>query len=147
MTLIPKYEQIIPHRNWGSHSGGYKDISLFWDITPCSPFKSQPTFRRNMSPPSYFTSCLFHASFLLSSTLKLEATCFPETSMDFQRTTRRYIPEYQNCLNRAQILNSKTLYTYQNGSQGAKCMTDTRQLGLQDTEPTGRRRKRNYWYG
>jgi hypothetical protein len=28
-----------------------------------------------------------------SSTLKIEATCFSETSVDFQRTTRHYIPE------------------------------------------------------
>jgi hypothetical protein len=27
------------------------------------------------------------------STLKMEATCCSETSVDFQRTTRRYIPE------------------------------------------------------
>jgi hypothetical protein len=29
-----------------------------------------------------------------SSTLKMEAVCSSETSVDFQRTTRRYIPEY-----------------------------------------------------
>jgi hypothetical protein len=29
-----------------------------------------------------------------SSAPKLEATCFSETSVDFQRTTRRYILEY-----------------------------------------------------
>jgi hypothetical protein len=28
-----------------------------------------------------------------SSALKMEAVCSPETSVDFQRTTRRYIPE------------------------------------------------------
>jgi hypothetical protein len=28
-----------------------------------------------------------------SSTLKMEVTCFSEMSVDFQRTTRRYIPE------------------------------------------------------
>jgi hypothetical protein len=27
-------------------------ISIFWDITPCSPFENQPTFRSNMSSPS-----------------------------------------------------------------------------------------------
>jgi hypothetical protein len=26
--------------------------AIFWDITPCSPFQSQPTSRRNMPPPS-----------------------------------------------------------------------------------------------
>jgi hypothetical protein len=38
-----------------------------------------------------------------SSTLKMEATCSSETSEDFQRTTRRYIPEDRTlngfCLN------------------------------------------------
>jgi hypothetical protein len=33
-------------------------------------------------------SCLAY-----SSTLKMEAKCFSETLVDFQRTTRRYIPE------------------------------------------------------
>jgi hypothetical protein len=33
-------------------------------------------------------SCLVY-----SSTLKMEATCSIETSVDFQRTARRYIPE------------------------------------------------------
>jgi hypothetical protein len=33
-------------------------------------------------------SCLAY-----SSTLKMEARCSSETSVDFQRTTRRYIPE------------------------------------------------------
>jgi hypothetical protein len=28
-----------------------------------------------------------------SSTLKMESTCYSEASVDFQRTTRRYIPE------------------------------------------------------
>jgi hypothetical protein len=36
-----------------------------------------------------------------SSTLKMEATCSCETSVDFQRTTLRYIPEdrtlYNHC--------------------------------------------------
>jgi hypothetical protein len=28
-----------------------------------------------------------------TSTLKMETACFPETSVDFQRTTWRYVPE------------------------------------------------------
>jgi hypothetical protein len=32
-------------------------------------------------------------SYSASSTLKMEATCSSETSADFQRTTRRYIPQ------------------------------------------------------
>jgi hypothetical protein len=25
---------------------------IFWDVTPCSSLKNQPTFRNNMSPPT-----------------------------------------------------------------------------------------------
>jgi hypothetical protein len=38
--------------------------SIFWDITPCSPLK-------------------FNRRFRYSSTLKMEAICFSETSVDF----------------------------------------------------------------
>jgi hypothetical protein len=47
----------------GSHNGSYEECTILWDIKPCSP------------------------------TLKMEAICFFETSVDFQRTTRNYIPE------------------------------------------------------
>jgi hypothetical protein len=64
--------------------------SIFWDITPWSPFKSQPTFRRKQSSATCFTlvSCL-----ACSLALKMEVTYSSEMSVDFQRTTRRYIPE------------------------------------------------------
>jgi hypothetical protein len=53
--------------------------------------ESQPTFRSNTSlPPSGSKNMLCIATCL---TLMLEATCSSETSVDFQRTTRRYIPE------------------------------------------------------
>jgi hypothetical protein len=43
-------------------------------------------------PPAFTpVSCLAY-----SSTLKIEATCSSEASVDFQRTTRRYIPEYKS---------------------------------------------------
>jgi hypothetical protein len=45
--------------------------STVWDITPYSPLKA----------------------LAYSSTLKMEAICSTETLADFQRTTRRYIPE------------------------------------------------------
>jgi hypothetical protein len=50
--------------------------TVFWNITLCLP--------------SAFTLVSCSAYF---STLKMEALCSPETSVDFQRTTRRYIPE------------------------------------------------------
>jgi hypothetical protein len=37
------------------------------------------------------------------STLKIEATCSSETSVEFQRTTRRYIPENRTTLESIQI--------------------------------------------
>jgi hypothetical protein len=64
------------------------ESSIFWDITPCSPLK----VRARLCLPPAFTpvSCLAY-----SSTLKMEAKCSSETSVDFQRTTRSYIPEYR----------------------------------------------------
>jgi hypothetical protein len=56
---------------------------IFWDITPCSPLSC----RRNIS------------------TLKMEAIFSSVTSVDTQRTTRRYIPE--DC-----TLYNKSVYCY-----------------------------------
>jgi hypothetical protein len=81
---------ILRCRMCGSHNGYNAVKSIV----------TQPTFLRNISPPSsrsknkqlcfllVFTlvSCLAY-----SSTLKMEATCPSETSVDFQRTTWRYI--------------------------------------------------------
>jgi hypothetical protein len=56
----------------------------FWDITPCSPLSINRrfggTYRRLLAK-------------LISSTLKMEAICSSETSVDTQQTTRRCIPE------------------------------------------------------
>jgi hypothetical protein len=61
---------------------------------------SQLTFRKNISPPSSGSSKPSKAptTFTLIScspypTLKMEAICSAEASIDFQRTIRRYIPE------------------------------------------------------
>jgi hypothetical protein len=56
--------------------------TIFWDITPCSS--------SNVCMPPAFTlvSCSAY-----SSALKMEAIYSSETSVDIQRTTRRYIPE------------------------------------------------------
>jgi hypothetical protein len=52
--------------------------SLFWNITPCI---------------LHSVSYLHLAGCLIASALKMESTCSSETSVDFQQTTRRYIPE------------------------------------------------------
>jgi hypothetical protein len=55
-------------------------------IVPCSPIKVSRGFGR---------TCLIHLHGLraYSSTLKMEATYSSETSVDFQWTTLRYVPE------------------------------------------------------
>jgi hypothetical protein len=53
--------------------------SILWNITPPC-----------LSPAFTLVSCLAY-----SSTLKMEVTCSSETSVDFQLTTRRYIPEFR----------------------------------------------------
>jgi hypothetical protein len=74
---------------------------IFWDMTPCSPL--EPTdvseehiasiFRiEKVSSAGGRLSCWFLAE-LISSTLKMEAICSAETSVDSQRTTWRHIPE------------------------------------------------------
>jgi hypothetical protein len=76
---------------------------IFWNITECSPLKVNRRFggtyclllqgrrisRARNKPESRCQAelcCCF-------SILKMEATCSSETSVDFQQTTRRYIPE------------------------------------------------------
>jgi hypothetical protein len=84
----------------------YIKSSVFWDIRPCSPLKVN---RRSRG------TCHFHlhVKFLLgfSSTLRMEATCSSETSVDSQRTTWRYIPEDRTLHNhRCENLKSDTVY-------------------------------------
>jgi hypothetical protein len=57
--------------------------SILWDITPCSLLKV------NRLPPVF----TLVSSLAYSSILKTKATCSSETLVDFQLTTRRYIPE------------------------------------------------------
>jgi hypothetical protein len=92
------YKRIIL-QSWRSNLLEYIAV---WSV------ESQPTFRRNISPPSSGSKnkqrkkpaelCLPPAFTLVSCsayflTLKMEATCSSETSVDFQRTTRRFIPD------------------------------------------------------
>jgi hypothetical protein len=69
---------------------------IFWDITSCSTLKV-PSASIQSHVFTCHEVCLLPASywFLLqySSTLKIWATCSSETLIDFQRTTRLYIPE------------------------------------------------------
>jgi hypothetical protein len=82
--------------------------AIFWNITPCSPLKVNGRFRgkfhlnlqgRNqresrrqaelcLSPAFTPVSCSAYFS-----TLKMEVICSSGTSVEFQRTARRYIPE------------------------------------------------------
>jgi hypothetical protein len=67
--------------------------SILWDITPYSPFKVNRRFGRTSPPysgwknkqaelfqPPVFTLVSFSA---YSSTMKMDAICFSETSVDF----------------------------------------------------------------
>jgi hypothetical protein len=62
--------------------------------------ESQPTFQRNIPPPSLLAICFMLACCsAYFSTLKMEAICSSETSDDSQRATWRYIPEDGTLLN------------------------------------------------
>jgi hypothetical protein len=63
--------------------------TIFWDITPCSPLSVN---RRFGGAYRLLLSRWFLAQ-LVFSTLKMEAICSSETSVDTQQTTRRCIPE------------------------------------------------------
>jgi hypothetical protein len=92
--------------------------SIFWDLTPCSPLKvnigfgetcrlhlqnrrisrsgkgRESKWQTELLPPTF--TLVSHSAY--SSILKTEATCSSETSLDFQRTTRRFIPEDRTLL-------------------------------------------------
>jgi hypothetical protein len=88
---------------------------IFWDMTPCSPLHVSRRFggtyrlhlqgRRNKfskKPACHLLARWFAEP--VSSTLKMEAICSSETSVETQRTTRRHIPEddtlhYHRCEN------------------------------------------------
>jgi hypothetical protein len=111
MVIIPKY---ILSEPWETYDYvGFEVLTvvvvkstIFWVIALCTPLKVNRrfggTYRLHLQggrisqarnhlcfPPAFIlVSC-----FAYFSTLKMEATCASETSVDFQRTTRRYIPE------------------------------------------------------
>jgi hypothetical protein len=89
--------------------------TIFWDVTPCSPLRVNRRFggtcrlrlqgrinnfsKKPASKQVASTLLVYHmlACWFLAenipSTLKMEAICSSETSVDTRRTTRRYIPE------------------------------------------------------
>jgi hypothetical protein len=84
------------------------NISVFWDIMPCSLVKAHVSEEhrlrlqhRSISQAgtqhevgSKLAACFMLVSCLTySSTLKMDAICSSETCVEFHRTTRHYIPE------------------------------------------------------
>jgi hypothetical protein len=75
--------------------------SIFWDITTCGSLKVNRRFGRacrlhlqgrRISRARNQGESRWHAGFLLGLTLKMEATCSSETSVNFQWTIWSYIP-------------------------------------------------------
>jgi hypothetical protein len=79
------------------------------DITPCSPLRvkrcfggtyrlllqgRRNQFSKNQQASRWQAECLLVFAELISSTVKMEAICSSETSVETPRTTRRHIPEY-----------------------------------------------------
>jgi hypothetical protein len=96
---------------------------IFSDITTCSALKFNRRFREtcclHLQKPGWnralTVTCFTLVSFLAYSwTMKMEATCYSETSVDFQRNTWRYIPEdrtiHNNCSEISKSTKSKTIY-------------------------------------
>jgi hypothetical protein len=80
--------------------------SIFWDISQCGPLKVNRRFGgicrfhfqgRRISQARKHRDTLLNYSLML----KMEATCSPEKSVDFQRTTLRYIREDGNLITTA----------------------------------------------
>jgi hypothetical protein len=72
--------------------------SVFWDITPYSPMKVNQDFREmyrfHLQGRTLLSTCFTLVSCLAYfSTLKMEAKCSSETSVDFKRITRCCTPE------------------------------------------------------
>jgi hypothetical protein len=73
----------------------FTESIIFWDITPWTPLKVNRrfggTYRLHLQ--SRKISRARNQRSVYFPTLKMEAICLSETSVDFQRTARRYIPE------------------------------------------------------
>jgi hypothetical protein len=99
-----------------------KRTTFFWDITPCSPLKVNRCFggthslyhhSRRISRASLLLAFMLVSCLAYSLTLKVETIRSSETSIDFQRTERRYIPDDSTLYNhRCEYLKSyKLIYT------------------------------------
>jgi hypothetical protein len=85
---------------WGSHSDGYEE-SFFLRYNAMQSIESQATLRR---------LCMLVSCLVYCSTLNMDAICSPETSVDFQRITPRYVPE-DRTIYRTVTTNTAVSYT------------------------------------
>jgi hypothetical protein len=85
--------------------------SIFWDTTPCSLLKVNGISQaRNQREIALLPTC-FHARFLLGLIFDPEEVgdMFLRNVVDFQRITRRYIPEDRILQLYSSIRNTKIL--------------------------------------
>jgi hypothetical protein len=81
-SFIFSSSSFLSCRIWGSHSGCYEN---FWTITSCIPLK---VYRR------FGGACRLHLQGRrINQARNLRGSRWVETSVEFQRTTRPYIPE------------------------------------------------------
>jgi hypothetical protein len=91
---------VCPFLRWSGQRSSLKS-SVFWDITPCSPLKVNWRFggtcrlhlqgRRVSQVRNLLVACFL--AWLILRPWRWGSHVTPETSVDFQRTTQRYIPE------------------------------------------------------
>jgi hypothetical protein len=67
--------------------------SIFWDTTQCSALKSADVSEENFASIFSFEEYAEQETRVKAGGKQSSATYFSETSADFQRTTRRCIPE------------------------------------------------------
>jgi hypothetical protein len=68
----------------------------FWNITPCSQVKANRRFSGtyHLHLQDLFVACVMLVSYVAYYLiLKMKTKCLSETSINFHRTTLRYIPE------------------------------------------------------
>jgi hypothetical protein len=69
-----------------------RNLPSKWRVLSCEIKRHIEHWKSTDVSKEHITS-IFRAFHLLSSTLKMESICSSETLVDFQRTTRRYIPQ------------------------------------------------------